>query len=54
MPDLIPGATEYSDLTVELPRSNAVGLYKWLDDFVVKGNSSSENNGSIDFLAPGS
>jgi hypothetical protein len=54
VPDLIPGATEYSDLTVELPGSNAVGFYKWLDDFVVKGNSSLEKNGSIDFLGSGS
>ncbi len=49
------GRVDFSDLSVELPRMHADGFYKWHEDFVIKGNSSSdrEKNGSLQFLGPG-
>ncbi len=48
------GALEYSDLVIRLPESFATGFYKWFDDFVVKGNTSFEKGGTLEFFAPSS
>lgn len=47
---------EYSDLVIRLPGRFADGFYKWLDDFVVKGNNNAENEkaGVLEFFAPNS
>jgi hypothetical protein len=50
---LEPAAIEFSNIALELPGSFADGFYKWADDSLVRGNTT-ERNGSIDFLAPGS
>jgi hypothetical protein len=45
---------EYSDVVIRLPEMHATGFYKWLDDFVVKGNNSPqfEKKGTLEFFAP--
>ena len=48
------GALEYSDLVIRLPELFATGFYKWFDDFVVKGNSTFEKRGTLEFFAPSS
>ena len=48
------GSLEYSDLVIRLPEMYASGFFKWLDDFVAKGNNSPqfEKKGTLEFFAP--
>ena len=48
------GSLEYSDLVIRLPEMYATGFFKWLDDFVAKGNNSPqfEKKGTLEFFAP--
>ena len=49
-----PTSLQYSDLIVRLPGGFSTGFYKWLDDFVVKGDNSTqdEKKGVLEFFAP--
>jgi hypothetical protein len=50
-----PTKIEFPNLVVYLPGMYAGGIFKWLEDAVVRrGGQDMEKNGSIDFLAPGS
>ena len=50
------GAGEYEvpDLVITLPESVAKPFYDWHEDFVIKGNNSSEGekNGKLEYLTP--
>lgn len=43
-----------SNLVIVLPESHADALFKWHQDFVIKGNdnAAAEKNGSLEYLAP--
>jgi hypothetical protein len=53
---LVPVNTDYSNIIVTLRDTDADGFTLWADDFMIKGNSSSQYNksGTLDFFAPSS
>jgi hypothetical protein len=53
-PMLVRGPLQIGNLIFVVPGANAVPLYDWFEDFVVKGNNSSdrERTGTLEYLAP--
>ena len=43
---------EFPNLVVTLPDANAKDFYDWHEDFVIKGNSSKEKTGFLEYLTP--
>ncbi|PWT92725.1 MAG: hypothetical protein C5B55_05805 [Blastocatellia bacterium] len=49
----LPGVTSFSDLVIQIPGSSKT-FEKWVNDFVIKGNSGSTNEkrGMLEYFAP--
>jgi hypothetical protein len=54
IPSVTGGPLQLGNLMFVVPEVNGAALYDWLEDFVVKGNNSSEKErtGTLEFLAP--
>jgi hypothetical protein len=52
--DRVPGVPEVGNLVVTVAEAGAQTFQDWFDDFVIKGNNSSEEEktGSLEFLTP--
>jgi len=49
-----PAYLEVPNLVITLPESHADDMYKWHEDFVIKGNNGDdkERNGTLEYLTP--
>ncbi len=47
-----PRPVEISNLAVSISEAKAQSFYDWQEDFIIKGNSHSEKQGTLQFLAP--
>ena len=47
-----PARLEYPNLVFMLPEVYAGDVYKWHEDFVIKGNSGAEKGGTLEYLTP--
>ena len=46
------GYLEIPNLVITLPESHAADLYRWHEDFVIKGNNTQEKGGTLEYLTP--
>ncbi|HWI53171.1 MAG TPA: phage tail protein [Symbiobacteriaceae bacterium] len=52
--ELEAASVEIPNLVITFPESHADAVYNWMDDFVIRGNNSEEQekSGSLEFLSP--
>ena len=52
IPQLTPTSLEVPNLVLTIPEIHAEPFYAWLDEFVVKGSSTSEKTADLEYLSP--